>query len=42
MIELLKIKQKTYLLLNNELKKLKAFDNDYFEGGNYFERDDAA
>ena len=25
------------LLLDNELKKLKAFDTDYFVGGNYFE-----
>ena len=30
------------LLLDNELKKLKAFDTDYFVGGNYFEGDDGA
>ena len=28
------------LLLDNELKKLKTFDTDYFEGKNYFEGDD--
>ena len=28
------------LLLDNELKKLKTFDTDYFEGRNYFEGDD--
>ena len=36
MIELLKINQKTY----NELKKLKTFNFNYFEGKNYFEGDD--
>ena len=30
------------LLLDNELKKLKTFDTDYFVGGNYFEGDDGA
>ena len=30
------------LLLDNELKKLKAFDTDYFEGKNYFEGDNGA
>ena len=30
------------LLLDNELKKLKAFDNDYFEGKKYIEGDDGA
>ena len=28
------------LLLDNELKKLKMFDTDYFVGRNYFEGDD--
>ena len=28
------------LLLDNELKKLKTFDTDYFESKNYFEGDD--
>ena len=28
------------ILLDNELKKLKTFDADYFEGKNYFEGDD--
>ena len=28
------------LLLDNELKKLKTFNADYFEGRNYFERGD--
>ena len=31
-----------HLLLDNELKKLKMFDTDYFEGKNYFEGDDGA
>ena len=30
------------LLLDNELKKLKTFDTDYFAGGNYFEGDEEA
>ena len=30
------------LLLDNELKKLKAFDTDYFKGGNYFQGDAGA
>ena len=30
------------VLLDNEPKKLKAFDTDYFEGKNYFEGDDGA
>ena len=30
------------LLLDNELKKLKVFDTDCFEGKNYFEGDDGA
>ena len=30
------------LLIDNELKKLKTFDTDYFEGKNYFEGDDGA
>ena len=30
----------TDLLLDNELKKLKRFDADYFEGRNYFEGGD--
>ena len=39
MIELLKSKSKD-LLLDNELKKLKTFNADYFEGKNYFEGGD--
>ena len=30
------------LLLDNELKKLKTFDTDYFVGRSYFEGDDGA
>ena len=38
-MELLKIKD---LLFDNELKKLKMFDTDYFEGRHYFQGDDGA
>ena len=38
MIELLKISQKTYFLIN-ELKKLKTFDAAYFRGKEFFGND---
>ena len=41
MIRVTKNKSKD-LLLDNKLKKLKAFDTDYFVGGNYFEGGDGA
>ena len=36
------INKSKHLLVENELNKLKTFDTDYFEGGNYFEGDDGA